>query len=147
MTARTDWSRDEIETCFTPDAIAEYSAGGYRFEGRDAIVDFLRRSMGSEQFLSSHRCHQPEIDLTSPTTATGVWALEDTVVHLDHDVTIQGAAFYADEYAAEGGTWRITRTGYRRTYEEIFPGSSIQGLRLTASWWATGGRSELSVDT
>jgi hypothetical protein len=137
---------DDIETCFTLDAVAEYSAGGYRFEGRDAIVDFLRRSMGSEQFLSSHRCHHPEIELTDATTATGVWALEDTVVHLDHDVTIQGAAFYQDEYVAEAGAWRIKRTGYRRTYEEIFPRSSIAGLRLTASWWATGGRSELQAE-
>jgi hypothetical protein len=101
--------------------------------------------MGSEQFLSSHRCHHPEIDLTSPTTATGVWALEDTVVHGEHGVTIQGAAFYEDEYVVEGGAWRIARTGYRRTYEEIYPRSSIEGLRLTASWWGTGGRSELQT--
>ena len=136
---------DELEGCFTPDAVAEYSAGLYHFEGRDAIMGFLRDSMGSEKFLSSHRCHHPEIDLTGPTTATGVWALEDTVVHEEYGVTIQGAAFYNDEYVMAGGTWRIARTGYRRTYEELFPRSSIEGLRLTASWWATGGRSELEA--
>jgi hypothetical protein len=136
---------DEIEGCFTDDAVAEYSAGSYRFEGRDAIVGFLRTSMGSEQFLSSHRCHHPEIDFTSDTTATGVWALEDTVVHGEHGVTIQGAAFYNDRYVVADGAWRIAHTGYRRTYEEIFPRASINGLRLTASWWATGGRSELSA--
>jgi hypothetical protein len=134
---------DDIESCFTPDAVAEYSAGSYRFEGRDAIVQFLRESMGSHRFLSSHRCHHPEIDLTSPTTATGVWALEDTVVHQEYDVTISGAAFYHDEYTLIDDGWRIARTGYRRTFEEIFPRASVQGLRLTADWWATGGRSEL----
>jgi hypothetical protein len=136
---------DDIENCFTADAVAEYSAGSYRFEGRDAIVDFLRTSMGSEQFLSSHRCHHPEIDVTSATTATGVWALEDTVVHGEHGVTIQGAAFYEDTYVVADGAWRIAHTGYRRTYEEIYPRASIQGLRLTASWWGTGGRSELQT--
>jgi hypothetical protein len=136
---------DEIADCFTADAVAEYSAGSYRFEGRDAIVDFLRTAMGSEQFLSSHRCHHPEIDFTSDTTATGVWALEDTVVHGEHNITIQGAAFYNDEYVRTDGGWQIARTGYRRTYEEIFPRASVEGLRLTASWWGTGGRSELDA--
>jgi SnoaL-like domain len=134
---------DEMEGCFTEDAVAEYSAGGYRFEGREAIMRFLRDAMGSEEFLSSHRCHHPEIEFTSPTTATGVWALEDTVVHGEHNLTIQGAAFYTDDYVFIDDGWRIARTGYKRTYEEIFPRASIQGLRLTASWWATGGRSEL----
>jgi hypothetical protein len=137
---------DEIVDCFTVDAVAEYSAGGYRFEGRDAIVEFLRRSMGSAQFLSSHRCHHPEIDVASPTSATGVWALEDTVIHAEHNLTIQGAAFYQDEYVRLGEGWRIARTGYRRSFEEIFPRGSIDGLRLTASWWGTGGRSELAAE-
>ena len=41
------------------------------------------------------------------------------------------------------GTWFIAHTGYKRTYEEIFPRASIQGLKLTADWWATDGRSTL----
>ena len=32
---------DEIAGLFTPDAIAAYSGGGYTFEGREAIVEFL----------------------------------------------------------------------------------------------------------
>ena len=33
---------DEIETCFTPEATARYGGGLYEFEGRDAIMAFLR---------------------------------------------------------------------------------------------------------
>ena len=55
---------------FTEDAVAAYSGGGYTFEGRDAILDFLQRSMGAETFHSSHKMHHPEIDLTGPNTAT-----------------------------------------------------------------------------
>jgi hypothetical protein len=47
------WS--EMAECFTVDAHAAYSGGGYSFDGRDAIVDFLTRSMGAETFLSSHK--------------------------------------------------------------------------------------------
>ena len=80
---------DEIADCFTEDAHAAYSGGGYSFEGREAIVDFLRRSMGAETFHSSHKMHHPEIDLTGPATAHGVWALDDVVVMTDFELTIR----------------------------------------------------------
>jgi hypothetical protein len=134
---------DEIANLFTDDAVAAYSGGGYSFEGRAAIVDFLQRSMGAETFLSSHKMHHPEIDLTGPDSATGVWALDDVVVMTDFELTIRGCSFYDDEYVRQHGTWRIKRTGYKRIYEEIQPRGNVDGLKLTASWWATGGRSEL----
>jgi hypothetical protein len=99
--------------------------------------------MGAETFLSSHKMHHPEIDLTSPTTATGVWALDDVVVMTDFQLTIRGSSFYDDTYVKDGESWRIQTTGYKRIYEEIQPRGNVEGLRLTASWWATGGRSEL----
>lgn len=132
---------DDIVGCFTEDAEASYGGGAYEFSGRDAIVSFLRESMGSEGFLSSHRCSHPEIALTGEDTAVGMWALDDTVVHMDFNVEIRGAAFYEDEYVKRDGEWRIRRTGYRRTFEELTPRSD--SARLTASWWATDGRSTL----
>jgi hypothetical protein len=136
---------DEIVDCFTEDAVAAYSGGKYSFDGRDAIVEFLRTSMGRESFLSSHRVHHPEIELTGEATATGVWALEDVVIDTEHEITIRGAAFYRDEYVRIGGRWKIRSTGYRRTYEEIQSRKKVPGLRLTASWWGTDGRSELGA--
>lgn len=132
---------DDIAECLTPDAEASYGGGAYSFSGRDAILTFLRDSMGSEGFLSSHRCSHPEIRLVGDGSATGTWALDDTVLHMDFGVVIRGAAFYEDEYVKRDGEWRISRTGYRRTFEEIEPRSET--ARLTASWWGTGGRSTL----
>ena len=134
---------DEIRECFTADAVAAYSGGGYTFSGRDEIVAFLTRSMGAETFHSSHKMHHPEIDLTGPDTAHGVWALDDVVVMTDFQLTIRGCSFYDDEYVKHDGTWRIQRTGYKRVFEEIQPRGNVEGLKLPASWWATDGRSEL----
>ena len=135
---------DEVGECFTPDATASYSGGVYAFEGREAIVEFLRTSMGSTTMLTSHRCHHPEIDLDADrTAANGTWAFEDTVILTDVGVTVQGAAFYSDRYVKEAGTWRIAHTGYRRTFEELVPRGSIHGLKVTADWWETDGRSSL----
>ena len=70
---------DDLEGCFTSDATASYGGGAYQFEGREAILAFLRDSMGSESFLSSHRVHHPEIDLTGPATARATRAGLQTV--------------------------------------------------------------------
>jgi hypothetical protein len=136
---------DDLALVLTDDCVASYSGGKYHFEGRDAIIDFLRRSMGADSFHSSHRVHQPEIDLQSADTATAVWAMDDVVVMTDWNLTVRGAAFYDDEYRKIDGSWRISRTGYKRTYEEIQSRADVAGLRLTASWWTTGGVSELDA--
>jgi len=133
---------DEMAECFTDDAVASYSGGKYHREGRDAIIEWLRDSMGQETFLSSHRLHHPEIELTGPDTATGVWAMEDTVIESDWRIKIEGAGFYEDEYVKVGDTWLLRRTGYRRTFEALGP---FEQARLTASWWATGGQSTIEA--
>ena len=135
---------DEIEGCFTPDATASYSGGAYVCEGRPAIIEFLHRTMGATTMLSSHRCHHPEIDLVGDDEATGTWALEDVVVLTDLDVNVQGAGFYSDRYRRLDGEWRIERTGYLRSYEELLPRASVKGLKVTGDWWATAGRSTLA---
>lgn len=142
-----DWAG--MADLFTVDAVATYSGGRYTYEGRDEILGFLERNMGRDAFHSSHRVHHPEIDVDGD-AATAVWALEDTVIDTEWDVLIFGAAFYSDEYVCDdvGGDrrWRISRTGYRRSFEALVPTSEVPNLRLTASWWATDGQSSLPVN-
>ena len=77
--------------------------------------------------------------------ANATWALEDLVIDTDWDFLLFGAAFYEDTYERRDGRWQILHTGYRRTFEMTLPTASVEGMRLTASWWATGGRSSLPV--
>jgi hypothetical protein len=121
---------NEIESCFVPEATSSYSGGKYAFEGRDAIMKFLTESMDRPTFLSSHRVHHPEIELTSATSATGVWALEDFVIDEQHGFSLRGAAFYRDEYLKLGSKWKIQHTGYERTFEEMALRKDM-GWRLT----------------
>ncbi|MFN8628585.1 MAG: nuclear transport factor 2 family protein [Candidatus Binatia bacterium] len=122
---------DELRECFTEDATSAYGDGKYSFEGREKILQFLIRGMDRPTFLTSHTCHQPEIDITSPTTAVGAWALHDVCIDLDAGTTLRGAAFYRDEYAKVGGQWKIKFTGYHRVYEEIEKRADTPSLKLT----------------
>ena len=49
-----------------------------------------------------HQVHAPEITLTSDTTATGVWALED-VVRLAPGVNLNGRGHYHETYEKVDG--------------------------------------------
>ena len=132
---------DQLGELFTEDATASYGGGATTLSGRAAIMEFLTTSMASESMLTSHKVHQPEVTLTGPDTATGVWALDDVVIMDDLGLVVRGASFYDDRYVRADGAWRIAHTGYRRVFEEIEPRSA--DVKLTASWWATDGRSSL----
>jgi hypothetical protein len=94
----------------------------------------MREKLGSG-ITTVHMAGQPEIDIDGD-GATGIWCFEDTVISAEHHVMIHGAAFYEDTYTREGGIWRISHTGYTRTYEAMFSFSDIPSFRLTANRWA-----------
>ena len=137
---QNDW--EGMAEILCEDASAAYSGGKYSFEGRDEILAFLDRSMSRETFHSSHRVHHPEIRLDGD-RAEATWALEDIVVDTEWNFMLMGAAFYEDIYERRDGRWLLWRTTYRRSFEVMFPTSSIEGFQLTASWWGTDGQSIL----
>ena len=132
-----DWQA--WRSLFSDDFLSDTSpAGGKVIKGADEFVAFTRKSLRSQATV--HQVHAPEIELTSPTTAHGVWALED-VVRFGPGVNLRGYGHYTETYEKVDGQWLIAHTGYRRVFEEIEPRSP--DLKLTASWWATDGRSSL----
>jgi len=127
---------EELRECFVEEATSAYGDGVFAFTGREAIMTFLIDALARPTILTAHHGHHPEIDLTSPTTATGIWALEDTIIDVQNNVTIRGAAFYRDEYVKVQGRWKIKATGYERTFEEIESRADTPSLRLTANRFA-----------
>ena len=66
--------------------------------------------------ITVHHGHAPEIKLTSPTTATGVWAMFDWVdQQKEPEESFIGYGHYLEEYEKGGdGQWRIKRMQLRR---------------------------------
>lgn len=126
-----DW--DLLASTLTEDATCAYSSGKLSYQGRDAILAFLKESMPERDFLSSHKVHHPEITLTGPDSADARWGLEDVVIIQSANITLTGAAFYEDKMVKQDGEWRIAHTGYRRLYEQV---TGREGVKLTDHWWA-----------
>ena len=105
----------------TDDCVLEYVGGPeLRLEGRGAVVDFVRGAL--HEAVSVHQGHMPEIELTGPTTARGVWAMSD-VVEWTGDMranSLRGFGHYEDEYVKEGGTWRVRRMRITRLRVDPF---------------------------
>ena len=130
---------DEIADVFTADATADYGTRALgepiQLRGREEIVAFLRKSLGPG-IVTVHFASQPEIDVDGA-TARGTWSFEDTVIATEYRVLIKGAAFYEDRYArGEDGAWRISHTGYVRTYEVMMSLDDVPSLKFTANRWA-----------
>ena len=89
---------------FAPDVVVDLTrAGGQRFVGRDAFMDYAR---GMTILQSVHHGHMPEIELTGPDSATGVWALEDYNIWEDGSQN-HGWGHYLESYVKREGRWQI----------------------------------------
>lgn len=130
---------DEFADTLTEDATADYGTPALGeplvLTGRAAIVGFMRERLGND-IITTHFAGQPEIDIDGD-EATGTWCFEDTVIATEHQVMIRGCAFYEDRYRRDAdGAWRISRTGYTRTYEMMVSLAELKSFQLTANRWA-----------
>lgn len=64
-------------------------------------------SAGLKDGSSVHHGFLPEIELTGPDTATGIWPMEDRLIFADGS-TMRGWGHYHETYRRDGGQWRIT---------------------------------------
>jgi len=107
---------EDFAGCFVPDVTADYA--GLAFSDRDALVEFMRTSLGPD-VVTMHHCHHPEIEVDGD-TAQGRWYLHDQVISAEHRFRLEGAAFYLDRYRRTPEGWRISHTGYERTFEATY---------------------------
>jgi uncharacterized protein (TIGR02246 family) len=108
---------DAFGEVFTDDAQLAASPTDDVFSGRSEIV--RRVSAALREATTVHHGHMPEITLTSADTATGIWAMYD-FVDLPQ-LVLHGWGHYHEEYAKQGGAWRIRRSRLTRLRLDITP--------------------------
>jgi hypothetical protein len=123
-----DW--DAYRTVFTDDVVFDVRGGMAAskrddtypeppLEGPDAAVDFIRN--GLQHLVSAHQGFMPEIELTGPDSATGIWAMTD-VLRAGEGApfrTVRGYGHYHEDYRRVGGAWKIARLRLTRLLVDI----------------------------
>lgn len=101
-----DW--DAMRLVFAPDATIDTTEDSSPLiNGRDEFIEFLAPMLAG--VTTVHHGHMPEITLTSDTTASGVWAMEDHLwwpegSPIEH---LHGYGHYHETYVKLDGAWHI----------------------------------------
>lgn len=108
-----DWAG--LETVFAPDAEFDMRSEAHDrsraaeslVTGAARIAAFMRNAV--HDLNTVHHGHMPEIDITSPTTARGIWAMEDLIRWPEGSATtsLHGFGHYHETYERVDGRWLI----------------------------------------
>jgi uncharacterized protein (TIGR02246 family) len=110
-----DWAG--MRRVFTDDVVIDTSeAGGTVATGADEFMAFLQQALDGA--VTVHQGHMPEIELTSDTTATGTWALNDIVI-FPNGIRLDGYGHYHETYAKGPDGWRITTSKLTRLHTDF----------------------------
>ncbi|HEV3133122.1 MAG TPA: nuclear transport factor 2 family protein [Acidimicrobiia bacterium] len=120
-----DW--DGFTSVFAPDARMDVSGelgdgaadGAGITTGNHDIAAFVRASI--DDVVTVHHGHTPEIDVTSPTSATGIWAMEDHLWWPEGSAIsrMHGYGHYHETYEKVDGRWLITSTTLTRLHTDV----------------------------
>lgn len=90
-----------------------------RITGRAAIRTFMPQLLDHADTV--HQVHSPIITVTSPTSATAIWAMEDMVKMPGFHLEARG--HYHETYVALEGKWYIASLHLTRTWVNILEGT------------------------
>lgn len=119
---------DDWQHCFTEDVSAFYEGAprpgpddptDIGCEGRAALVEGVSSLMKGA--VSMHQGFMPELELTSLTTAKGIWAMFD-YVRLP-TCAFKGWGHYHEDYVKVDGEWKLKKIHLTRLHtEEVWGG-------------------------
>src|SRR4051812_26820958 len=119
-----DW--ELFASVFVPDVTGDYN--GLKFDNADALVDYMRTNM-PEGMLTLHQAHHPEITVDGD-TAVGHWYLYDKVIVEAFEFVLEGAAFYTDNYVRTPDGWKLSHTGYVRTWQQQYSLEDLPSMKI-----------------
>lgn len=125
-----DW--ESYRSVFADDVVFDITQdmpdGGY-VVGGDAAADIARRSLTAD-IVSVHHGHCPEIEILTPTTAKGIWAMEDRLSWGPGSdfpgQAMHGMGHYFETYEKTENGWRIKTMKLSRLRVDFQPGSAAK---------------------
>ncbi|TVV76628.1 nuclear transport factor 2 family protein [Sphingomonas solaris] len=119
-----DW--DTYLALHAPDH-ESHNDGFDHWKTAEEMITNVRRLL-DETRISVHHSHTPEITFESPTSAKGIWAMEDNIFWKqgDEEHWLNGFGFYPESYEKRDGTWVFTRRQLKRTHVRLSPGANAR---------------------
>jgi uncharacterized protein (TIGR02246 family) len=110
-----DWKA--MREVFADDVVMHTTlSGGSVTAGASEFLAFLEATL--RDAVTVHHGHMPEIELTSASTARGIWALQDIIVWPD-GTRMQGYGHYHETYQKIDGEWRIKSSTLTRLHMDF----------------------------
>jgi uncharacterized protein (TIGR02246 family) len=110
-----DWQG--MRRVFADDLVMDTTAaGGSVIQGADEFMAYLAGAL--DNAITVHHGHMPEIQFTGPTTAAGIWALQDTIVWPNGDRMV-GYGHYHETYEKVEGEWKIKSSRLTRLHVDV----------------------------
>ena len=110
-----DWAG--MRAVFADDVVMDTTdSGGGIVTGADEFMAFLEQVLADATTV--HHGHMPEIELTSPTTADGIWALQDLLVW-PNGMRLEGYGHYHETYELIDGAWKIKTSKLTRLHRDL----------------------------
>jgi hypothetical protein len=112
-----DWNG--FRELFTADAHIDFAAESGVYDGVDAFLAVVEPRL--RDVVTVHHGHMPEITLTSPETATGIWAMEDRLrFPPGHTLrSVHGFGHYHETYRRTADGWRIQSLRLTRLARDV----------------------------
>ena len=104
---------------FTDDMVFVDDAKSRSLEGADAFMAYVTERHATS--VSVHVATNPEIEVTGPESATGIWAQHDyvEVARGNGRMVQRGWGSYHELYRREDGVWKIASVRLKRIHMEI----------------------------
>jgi ketosteroid isomerase-like protein len=133
---------DTFRSLLAEDLVTDLKGSNYHFhfDNRDDFVEAVANALNANS-AAHHVAHHPEITLTSPTTAEGIWYLQDWALDVPSRTVCSGTAIIKDKYQKIDGQWKIVHYQYRRILE--LTSELPETTRLTAHYLGEHGRTPL----
>jgi len=121
---------DEIAECFTEDVRTSYFNGEIKTNGRGELLNFFKTGL-TDALLAMHHGHHPEIEITSESTAKGMWCLYNYLIDKEHNRGQRVGGIYQDEYVRQNGQWKMKSIVCNQLFQETWNRQDMPSLKLT----------------
>lgn len=127
-----DWAT--LRTLFTPDATLHFTEAQDAPLGLEDSIAFI--ASGMEGSISVHHGHMPEIEIDTPTTARGIWAMQDRLWWQPNEpsrlglASLEGCGHYHETYQRRDGMWRIRSLLMIRQWFHAVPAAAADHTKM-----------------